>query len=1383
MNPMDKDPGKNEPHKTPSEEPGPQEEEELSPGEKGKKKPLFIVGMGGSAGGLEAFEEFFKNMPADTGMAFVIVQHLSPTHECLMPDLLQRFTAMKVQQIEDGMEVEPNHVYVIPPNKDLAIMHNVLQLFDPSTHRGLGMPIDFFFRHLAQDPQSARYNGMPQSAINTGLVDYTAPAYDLPDRLLKHVNQYCRIMDITLDEKKDAVAALQKIFALIRSQTGNDFSLYKKSTLLRRIERRMNLHGIPQINHYVRFLQDNPSEIEMLSKELLIGVTRFFRDPEAFAASKKDIARLIDGKKPGESVRVWVAGCSTGEEAYSIAIILKECLNEKTPKNDFDVQIYATDLDKNAIDVARRGLYPPNIPQDITPKRLERYFTKEEDGRYRVRKEIREMIVFAVQNVLTDPPFSKLDILSCRNLLIYLGPELQKKLMPLFHYTLNPGGILFLGTSESISDFTDLFEPADIKWKLFKCRETRFSRRPRVVEFPMPLMTYEPGISYPGEAKKFSEAKIVNDAQKAVVQTFMPPIVVINDLGDILYTTRKTGKYLEPSVGKVNLNIYAMAREGLRADLGTAIRKATAEKQKVVLKGLQIKTNGPDQQINLKVTPLEEPESLRGFLAVEFEDVELSPDTQRIPDEKAGVKLRALKEINKALEKELQSTNEHLQNVIEEMETSREDLKSTNEELQSTNEELQSTNEEVMTSKEELQSLTEELTTLNSELSSRNEELVIATNDMANILSSTQIPTIFVDKNLLIKRFTPHVSKFINLMLSDIGRPVTDLSSKLKYESIAEDAKEVLSSLVPKVVQVESMSGEWYRMNIVPYRTTEDIVDGIVITFPEITELKKAEGALRVSEEKYRTLFETFDEGYCLVEIILDEGGHPVDMRYLEVNSVFERQTGLHDVAGKTHADLGLKTERYWFEKYWEVARTGASTRFESYHQPTQRWYNVFVSRADGRHADRVALVFTDTTERKKAEEALMESEKRYRELFNSMTEMFQVLELVYDENGQAVDFYYRDVNPASERLSGKSRDEMVGKRARELFGVVEEYWIQALNQVNKSGKPLHIENYSKELDKYYDFNAFKVSDRANTVAIIFSDITERKRIEKELALASDCLAADLADISRLQEIGTRLVQMEDMSSLLNEILQAAIEITDADMGNIQRTNGEGDLKIVASSGFDKAFLNYFDTVHENKLAYGMAMVKGGRVIIEDITKSPAFAGKDLEACLAAGIRAVQSTPLISRSGRMLGMFFTHYRTARRPEERDLILLDLLARQAADLIERMQAEEELKESKARQEFLLKLGDALSPLSDPIEIQLTACRVLGEHIGGEPGSLRRCRGRERGHHQPRLYEGRPLNCGSPESFRLQPVHHRRLPGRGVRDHQRYVHRSPAIQRRA
>ena len=898
-----------------------------------RKKSFYIVGLGGSAGSLEAFEQFFHNLPDDTGMAFVLVSHLDPTHKGIMPELLQRVTTMKVSQAKDGLKVQPNSVYVIPPNRDMSILNGDLQLLEPSMPRGLRMPIDFFFRNLAldqkeksiviifsgmgtdgtlglkavkenmgsvmvQDAISAKYDGMPRSAINTGLVDFVAPANELPAKLLGYVNHFSTLTRGLPTAEKKTVSAMQKIFALVRVQTGNDFSLYKMNTVRRRIERRMNIHQINNINHYVRYLQENSHEIDLLFKELLIGVTSFFREPEAFAVLKESvISQLLKTKKTGEPIRIWVAGCSTGEEAYSIAIVLRECLDDLLPKGNFKIQIYATDIDKDAIDLARQGTYPANIVADVSEERLERFFIKEENN-YLIRKDIRDMVIFAPQNILADPPFTRLDLLSCRNLLIYLHAETQKKLLPLFHYSLNPGGFLFLGSSETVGGYNDLFSLIDNKWKVFKRKETLITHR-EPIEFPTSPMGLDVQRDIIVRAQREPEASVAEIAQKFIIETIAPPMVLINDKGDILYLTRRTGKYLEPPVGKANLNIYAMAREGLRLELGILIRKAMTEKTKTTMKGLRVNTNGSEQLVNLTVSPFEEPEAIRGLLMILFEDME-TPDPDPLSSKKRSKSYTRLEAINRDLGKELQSTKEHLQTVVEEMETSQEELKSANEELQSTNEELQSTNEEMITSKEELQSLNEELTTLNAELQSKNDELSEANNDMRNLLDSMQIPIIFLNNNLVIKRFTPYATKIANLIVSDVGRPIKHIESNLENEDLAIDAMEVLRTLVFKEAQVQTRDGTWYMMRIIPYRTANNVIEGVAITFTDITDFKRMADQTAERTKYAEGIIRTIREPLVVLKS---------DLRVVSANPSFYRtfEVTPQEIEGQLLYDLGNK--------------------------------------------------------------------------------------------------------------------------------------------------------------------------------------------------------------------------------------------------------------------------------------------------------------------------------------------------------------------------------------------------------------------------------------------------------------------------------------------
>jgi two-component system CheB/CheR fusion protein len=561
-----------------------------------------------------------------------------------------------------------------------------------------------------------------------------------------------------------------------------------------------------------------------------------------------------------------------------LSIVLRECLDDLLPRVNFKIQIYATDIDKDAIDLARQGTYPANITADVSVERLQRFFTKEDDH-YRISKEIRDLIIFAPQNILTDPPFTKLDLLSCRNLLIYLDAEAQKKLLPLFHYSLNPGGFLFLGSSESIGGSTDLFTPLDNKWKVFKSREAPIARN-KLIEFPtsrLPLEVRTEGIV---SSQKESDASVTEIAQTLILQTIAPPVVLINDKGNILYLTRRTGKYLEPPVGKANLNIYAMAREGLRLELGLLIRKAMTEKTKATTNGLRVKTNGFEQVVNLTVSPFEEPEVMRGLMMVLFEDVE-TPALEAQSSKKKTKSASRLEAINSELEKELHSTKENLQTVVEEMETSQEELKSANEELQSIN---------------------EELITLNAELQSKNEELSEASNDMKNLLDSMQIPTIFLDNNLKIRRFTPYATKIANLIQSDVGRPITDIVSNLGYEDLVSDVKDVLQTLVFKEIEVQTRDGAWYLMRIIPYRTANNIIDGVAITFADITDLKKVQVQMADRTEYAEGIIRTVREPL----VVLNN-----DLRVVSANPSFYRtfQVTPQEIEGQILYDLG---NRQW---------------------------------------------------------------------------------------------------------------------------------------------------------------------------------------------------------------------------------------------------------------------------------------------------------------------------------------------------------------------------------------------------------------------------------------------------------------------------------------
>jgi two-component system CheB/CheR fusion protein len=861
-----------------------------------------VVGIGASAGGLAAFEAFFSGMPvdADPGMAFVLVQHLAPDHKSLLTELIRRYTRMQAFEVEDGMVVQRNCAYIIPPNRDMAFLNGALQLLEPSAPRGQRLPIDFFFRSLAQDqreraigivlsgtgsdgaqgvraikgeggmviaqtPESTEFDGMPRSAIATGLVDYELAPAAMAAQLIAyatHAFGHAR-HPVTLDSTRTE-GSLKKIFVLLRAQTGHDFSQYKPSTINRRIERRMAVHQIDGVGSYISYLQQTPTEVEALFRDLLIGVTNFFRDPEAFRVLEEQvIPKLFEGKTAGAVVRVWSAGCSTGEEAYSIAILLQERI--EALKQNYTVQFFATDIDSRAIATARAGVYPASIAADISPERLARFFSAESgNSSYRIHKGIRDLMVFSEQDIIKDPPFSKLDLISCRNLLIYLGAELQKRMIPLFHYALKTGGILFLGTSEGVGEFVRQFAVLDRQAKVYQRKEDFYGMEHatlgRFLPRPAPTDALAPRDTRKAPAP--GKLPLRQLTEQALLQQLAPASALVNGHGDILYLHGRTGMYLELAPGETGIsNILKMAREGLRHELTRALHKAVAGNSVVRSPGLRVKTNGHFTWVNLTVCPVAAeasatPESTL-YLAILEDAPPPNPEREQHatpPSSAAATGPAADAEARiAALRDELHAKDEFLQSAHEELESSNEELKSSNEEMQSVNEELQSTNEELETSKEELQSVNEELGTVNSELQTKVADLSRANNDMNNLLAGTGIGTVFVDHQLRILRFTPSASAIINLIPTDVGRPVGHIVSNLiNYNSLVADVQTVLGTLIPKEVTVQTRESAWYTMRILPYRTLDNVIEGVVISFIDVTESVQTKEALRKANELLR---------------------------------------------------------------------------------------------------------------------------------------------------------------------------------------------------------------------------------------------------------------------------------------------------------------------------------------------------------------------------------------------------------------------------------------------------------------------------------------------------------------------------------------------------
>ncbi|MEI8243586.1 MAG: chemotaxis protein CheB [bacterium] len=868
-----------------------------------------IVGIGASAGGLAAIESFFSSMPADAdpGMAFVLVQHLDPNHKSILTELVRRYTRMEVSEVEDGMVVHPNCVYIIPPNFDMAFLNGTLQLLTPAAPRGHRLPIDFFFQSLArdqheraigivlsgtgcdgslgvraikgeggmvmaQDPDSAEFDGMPRSAIATGMVDYKLPPKEMPPQLTAYATHaFGRSATPGSVQEPKAESAMKKLFLLLRNQTGHDFSQYKPSTIRRRIERRMAVSQIESIDEYFKFARQSREEVDALFRDMLIGVTGFFRDPAVFQAIEEQIIpRLFAGKSAVNTIRVWSAGCSTGEEAYSLAILLAE--KQELLKRSFRVQVFATDIDSQAIATARLGLYPASIAADISPERLERFFSAEPDGlTYRIHKGIRDMLVFSEQSVIKDPPFSKLDLLCCRNLLIYMGDALQDRIIPLFHYALKPGGFLVLGTSETVGGGGVHFVAMDRKLKLYQRKgdfrslqrgvPDRFALPETAIEVAMlpggmvPRVT-SAGLAPPVQAK----TRLRERTEQALLQQVAPSAALVNRSGDILYLHGRTGMYLEPAVGEVGgYNILKMAREGLRRELAMTLHKAAETRGIVRHLGLRVKTNGHFTTVNLTVRPAGQDDQTASKGVIEeslyLVILEEAPDPV-IPDPAAvssdpvsgdaGARIASL-------QRELQDKDEYAQSTIEELETAAEELKSTTEEMQSVNEELQSTNEELETSKEEMQSINEELATVNTELQAKVADLSRVNNDMNNLLSGSGIATLFVDLQLRILRFTPATTAIINLLPVDVGRPMAHFVSNLTgYDRLLADTQVVLDTLIPAELEVQARLGAWYTLRIQPYRTTDNVIEGAVLTFVNITEQRRTAEALRKANELAR---------------------------------------------------------------------------------------------------------------------------------------------------------------------------------------------------------------------------------------------------------------------------------------------------------------------------------------------------------------------------------------------------------------------------------------------------------------------------------------------------------------------------------------------------
>lgn len=995
---------------------------------------FLVVGLGASAGGIKAFKEFFANVPPASGMAYVVILHLSPEHESHLAEVLQVATEMPVTQVRGAVALEPNRVYVIPPNQSLAMEDGRLALSDIRRIEERRAPVDIFFRTLAeskneravcvilsgtgadgsmgmkrvkeqggvcivQEPGEAEYADMPRNSIATGLVDYVLPVAEIPRKIIAYKERLGQTsIPATPERPETDERALRQIFTQLRVRTGHDFTNYKRATVLRRVERRINVNELPDLQAYARFMGEHPEEARALLKDLLISVTNFFRDCETFEAVERGIVRrLFEGKGAGDQVRVWVAGCATGEEAYTLAMLLAECAEGLTPAPA--VQVFATDIDEEAVARAREGFYTLNDAADVSVERLRRFFTKEADG-YRVRRELREMVLFAHHNLIKDPPFSHLDMVSCRNLLIYLNRTAQERVMQVFHFALNPGGFLFLGTSESVDGSTDLFVPVDKDARLYQ-------RRAIAARLPAPI----PELLSVAERADFQRREQTQEARAAerlsyadlhqrLVEQYVPPSVVVNEEYDVVHLSERAGRYMQVAGGEPSHNLLKMVRPELRVELRTALYQATQNRSSVEARDLPVPFGDGTRLVNLLVRPVfGEGDPARGFILVVFED---AGEGGERPDLPAPETVSPVEPAARRLEDELVRAKTQLRATVEQYETQTEELKASNEELQAMNEELRSTAEELETSKEELQSVNEELTTVNQELKIKIEELSQANDDFRNLMNSTDVGTLFLDRALRVKMFTPPAREVFNLIPNDLGRPLSDITTRLEGRGdLLDEVEEVAATLQAAERELRTTEGRWFLMRVSPYRTSEDRIEGVVVTFVDITGHKEAEGRLRASEERMRLLVQSVTD-YAI--IIQDAGGR------IEVwNPGAERMFGYAEAeaVGQSIEIIFTPEDREWGAHLAEM-----KTALEEGCANDERWH----LRKDGsrfyvsgvmtllRDGDLIgyAKIARDLTESKRAEEELSRAREELEQRVEERTrELAQANEALRVENAE----------------------------------------------------------------------------------------------------------------------------------------------------------------------------------------------------------------------------------------------------------------------------------------------------------------------------------------------------------------------------------------------
>jgi two-component system, chemotaxis family, CheB/CheR fusion protein len=1124
--------------------------------EEERENDFLIVGMGASAGGIKAFKEFFENVPADSGMAYVVILHLSPDHDSKLAEVLQASAAIPVAQVVESIKIKPNHVYVIPPNKSLAMNGGVLALSEIKGYAERRAPVDIFFRTLAtehttravsvilsgtgpngsmgvkrvkemggiilvQDPREAEYSDMPRNSIATGLVDYVLPVAEIPAKIIAYKENINEV-SIAAGEPESLETdeqALRDIFTQLRVRTRHDFSNYKRATVLRRVERRINVHELAGLADYARFMREHKEEAQALLKDLLISVTNFFRDPEAFQSVEQEIIpRLFEGKGGNDYVRVWVAGCATGEEAYSMTMMLLDYAAKLTAPPS--VQVFATDIDEQAVSVARDGFYTEADVADVPPQRLRRYFMKETDG-YRVKREMRETVLFAHHNIIKDPPFSHLDLISCRNLLIYLNRTAQERVMQVMHFALNTGGYLFLGTSESVDGAGNLFVTMDKDAHIYQGRAVT----PRVT---IPLPDVSPGARLGPRlrAERSREERVREerltyfDLHHRLIEQYGSPSIVVNEEYTIVHLSERAGRYLRFTGGDASLNLLQVIRPELRLELRTALYQAAQNRTNVEARGITARLDDHTQTtVNLMVRPvLREGDTARGFFLVLFEETPAAD-----ANAESATAMEAVIPVEPAmlqLEEELIRVKEQLHSNGEQYETQAEEMKASNEELQAMNEELRSSTEELETSKEELQSLNEELHTVNQELKIKIEELSHANNDFRNLMFSTDIGTIFLDRSLHIKLFTPRARDIFKLIPADIGRPLSDLSSNFPHDGLLDDVEMVLDRLQSIEREVETRDGRFYLMRAVPYRTTEDRIEGVVLNFVDITERTRAEEArfflASIVESSQDSIFTVNFDGNITSWNIGAEMlyGYPAAEAIGTPLTMLTLPEDLKEVLA--NADRVKHSEMVETYDTIRVNKDGRQMNLEVVLSPVRD----VAGRVIG-----VSTIARDVTERWQATEALRVSEERLRLLVESVKD-YAIL--ILDSERRVTGW-----NTGAELIFGYAESEVIGQTGDILFtpedreqGIPEKEAATARATGRAADERWHIR---KDGTRFYASGVLaSLSDDGvqQGFAKIARDLTEQKRAEEEL---------QRAHVELEQRVRERTIELLDLNQTLLE--------------------------------------------------------------------------------------------------------------------------------------------------------------------------------------------------------------------------------------------------------